>query len=165
MFVNRKLLCNVLPPPPAFDASALVTTGTTNRQKINSITGTGTCGAVCHAGVINPPGYALEGYDAAGHERTVDNGAPVDSVSTVTIDGQPRTVADGVGLALALAQSNAVRQCYARQWAAMVLGRPYTDAELNWMRRLSTQDRSTRALVEALVTSPEFRTRVLEATP
>ncbi len=165
VFVNRRLLCNVLPPPPAFDANALVTSGTTNREKITSITGPGTCGAGCHAGTINPPGYALEGLDAAGKERALDNGKAVDSVATVTIDGQARVVKDGVELSAALAQSNAVRQCYARQWTALLLGRPYTDAELNWMRRLTMQDMSTRALVEALVTSPEFRTRVLEATP
>lgn len=61
VYVNEKLLCSDLPPPPVFTPPKLV--GVTRRERIESITGKGTCGEGCHAGVINPAGYPLENFD------------------------------------------------------------------------------------------------------
>jgi Protein of unknown function (DUF1588) len=57
-------------------------TGTTRRERVNSVTGEGTCGASCHARLINPAGYPLEFFDDTGKYRTQDNGQPVDGTAT-----------------------------------------------------------------------------------
>ena len=64
----------------------LTPTGDTNRERIDSITGEGTCGEGCHATMINPIGFALENYDALGHYRTQDNGFPIDAAVRYTFE-------------------------------------------------------------------------------
>ena len=46
----------------------------TNRESTELLTGTGTCGEVCHNALLNPLGYAFENYDAIGKYREFDRG-------------------------------------------------------------------------------------------
>jgi len=67
----------------------------------------------CHNSIDNF-GFAFEGFDGMGKERTMDNGAVVDSsvvVSGTDFDG---SYADSNALATALSTSAQVRQCFAR---------------------------------------------------
>lgn len=85
VFVNQHLLCRTLIPPDDIPDN-LMPTGTTNRDRIDSITGEGTCGAGCHATILNPPGFALENFDAIGQFRETDNGQTVDATGTYTFE-------------------------------------------------------------------------------
>jgi hypothetical protein len=71
----------------------------TMREKVTQLTKSENCMA-CH-GIINPLGFALEHYDAAGRFRTQENGRPVDaSAEYTTAEGQtfrftgPRDIAE-----------------------------------------------------------------------
>ncbi|NUO52175.1 MAG: DUF1592 domain-containing protein, partial [Polyangiaceae bacterium] len=48
VFVNRRVICQDLGDPPDEAAGAQLGDETTNREKVNALTGPGTCGASCH---------------------------------------------------------------------------------------------------------------------
>ena len=81
VFVNLNLICRPLSAVPELPET-LEPVGETNRERINSITGPGTCGAGCHATLINPIGFALEHYDALGQYRDEESGLPVNAADT-----------------------------------------------------------------------------------
>ncbi len=93
---GKWLLDNILgvyvpPPPPNVDTSLTeVKPGTlppTIRERLAQHRRDPICGS-CHA-VIDPPGFALEHFDATGKWRNVDeSGKPVDAVGT-TVSGTP----------------------------------------------------------------------------
>ncbi|HLU66252.1 MAG TPA: DUF1592 domain-containing protein, partial [Kofleriaceae bacterium] len=85
VFININLLCREIAAVPNLPDD-LMPVGETNRERIDSITGEGTCGEGCHATIINPIGFALENYDALGQWRTEDNGRPVDAADTYTFE-------------------------------------------------------------------------------
>lgn len=115
VFVNRHLLCRTINPPDSIPDN-LSPTGTTNRQRIDSITGAGTCGAGCHATILNPPGFALEHFDAVGAYRETDNGETVDASGMYTFeDGQSITFDGAESLSSELAASKAFHVCQADQ--------------------------------------------------
>jgi hypothetical protein len=136
--VRRRILCDDIqlpaptevPPdqikPPPFDASK------TARERWTDQTSGATC-ASCHAR-INAIGFALEGFDTLGRVRqtepivdatgTVVNELPIDATVEVDLgDGAPVVVDGAAGLAQALAESEAVRRCFARQWLRFSAGR------------------------------------------
>lgn len=101
VFLTRNVLGRSLRPPitaiqfmdEKFDPHM------TMREKVTQLTKSDNCMA-CHS-IINPLGFALEHYDAAGRYRTQDNGKPVDASSEyTTAEGQtfrfngPRDIAE-----------------------------------------------------------------------
>jgi mono/diheme cytochrome c family protein len=101
VFLTRNVLGRSLRPPitaiqfmdEKFDPHL------TMREKVTQLTKSENCMA-CH-GIINPLGFALEHYDAAGRFRTEENGRPVDaSAEYTTAEGQtfrftgPRDIAE-----------------------------------------------------------------------
>ncbi len=101
VFLTRNVLGRTLRPPitaiqfmdEKFDPHM------TMREKVTQLTKSDNCMA-CHS-IINPLGFALENYDAAGRFRTQDNGKPVDASSEyTTAEGQtfrfngPRDIAE-----------------------------------------------------------------------
>jgi hypothetical protein len=77
--IRANMFCSDVPPPPmGVDATVKPgTPGNTGRKQIEFLTGSGICVA-CH-GLINPIGYALEGFGGAAEDRTMDNGEAVDT--------------------------------------------------------------------------------------
>lgn len=122
VFVNVHLLCRALPPPVPEAGSAPLEQGRTNRETWEKNTGAGTCGAVCHATIVNPPGYALEAYDALGRFRTEDNGYPVDTRATFVLEDRPYEIDGGVDLSLLLAESREAHRCWIGEWLRHLLG-------------------------------------------
>jgi hypothetical protein len=124
--VYMQLLCNALTPP----ANVMIPTpappmpGQTMRQVLD-VHGSNPCAAACH-NQMDPFGFAFENYDGIGAYRTTDNGAPVNSVTTVNLDDSMQTVNNGVELATLLSKSNEARQCFATQWVRYAVGRPDT---------------------------------------
>jgi len=162
VFVNLRLMCNKLPAPPdnvpplppadQFD---------TNRERVEAHTGEGTCGAGCHATLINPPGYTLESYDAVGAFQTMEKGATIDTATTWGIDGEQVAVADAIELSEAIAGSDQAHLCYAMRLLEYSYGRQSQDGDEVTIDDLAaaSKDGSIQALVLALTQTKAFRTR------
>jgi hypothetical protein len=124
--IRANILCEDVPPPPAGVVPIIPagTPGATGRDQIQALTGSGVC-AGCH-NLMNPIGFGLEDFDGIAQERTLDNGAPVDTTGqltgftdasgkTITFDG-PRQLS-GILASYATAQS-----CFAANYYRYVRG-------------------------------------------
>jgi hypothetical protein len=158
LFVVRDVLCRGIPdPPPGASTTPLPETDEpidTTRQEISVLTGQSFC-PTCHT-QINPPGFAFEGFDAAGQVRTTDNGFPVDTAATMVLDGRQVSF-DGPGqLVDLLAASSEAHRCYSRRWIEFAFGRPLSTDDLPLLDTLSSESRPVAEIGAALVTSPQF---------
>ena len=122
--VRTRMLCDVIPPPPA-DAMANTPdfpAGATQREKSDILVRQESCGG-CHA-LMNPIGLGLEGFDALGRVRTHEaDGSPVDTSGTV-VNGRGLTSFDGVvDLSEQLEGFDLVHECMVRQWFQYSMGR------------------------------------------
>lgn len=164
VFVNEKILCAELPPPPVFEPPKL--SGTTRRERVNSITGEGTCGTTCHARLINPAGYPLEYFDDAGKYRREDSGKPVDGTAAYTFrDGEKRY--DGpIEWSEVVSNSAEAHECYVRHWLEFGYGRPERQGDEPLVARVAEASReegiSVKDILVQLVQSTNFRTRLPE---
>jgi hypothetical protein len=129
---------------------------------VEATTGVGTCGEGCHATQINPPGFALEHYDAAGAFRSTDHGQPIDASGSYDfgVDGV-QSWGDGVDFAALLASSTEVHRCYAEQWLQFALARESHPDDAVLLDRLAADslesDASVRDLMLQIVCSDAFR--------
>lgn len=121
--------------------------------------------ANCHR-LIDPLGFSFEHFDGMGVYREREGDSPVDSTMTITLgkdfDG---SYADSNELAAALATSEAVRECFARQLFRSAAGegqnsKPYEDSfQVLWS---ALPPDAQGVLVENLITyakSPLFSLR------
>ena len=162
LFVNINVLCRNVPPAPDIDLDELRLEGDTNRQRVESVTHVGVC-QNCHLQMINPPGFALEGFDAIGQEREFDNGIPVDTTTTFRFaDGASATVSNGVELSDAVAANVDSHACYTTHLLEYVFGRSSFGGDSPLLYRMtqgSMEDMSIRDMLLQLVTSRTFRLR------
>jgi hypothetical protein len=139
LFINERILCTDLPPPPDGADTTLEPITTTKRAQVEEGTlQPGTSCVGCH-GIINPPGFALESFDAVGRFRVEDNGYSVDSTADVQLDGDEVAIEGGVDLAYAIAESDAAAHCYARHWVDFVYAREATPEDEDVVARLGAQ--------------------------
>jgi hypothetical protein len=164
VFINEQILCVDLQPPTA-NVPPLPgeQPNTTNRQRIEALTGKGTCGQSCHATLINPLGYAFENYDWLGRYRTTDGGLNVDATGAYVLDGREQSFQNGLELVELMAGSQDAHRCYARHWLYYLAGRLPDEADAATLDALAAQSSaeniSTKDLVRALVQSESFLTR------
>jgi len=164
VFINQQLLCFDI-PPPGVEIPPLPEPlpNQTNRQRIDAITGPGTCGQGCHATYINPLGYAFENYDPIGRYRTTDNGIAIDASGTYELDGAEVAFANAQELAELLANSEAAHRCYASHWLSYLDGRltdAGDDAILDEVASVSKNENlSFQDVIRRLVQSEAFLTR------
>ncbi|MGZ5968297.1 MAG: DUF1592 domain-containing protein, partial [Polyangiales bacterium] len=87
VFVNLRIICADLPPPPMnIPPLPADDTGTkTMRERIEEHTKVEPCHS-CHGVMINPIGFAYEGFDALGKARTTDHGKPVNSADSYNFE-------------------------------------------------------------------------------
>lgn len=164
--INLGILCRPIAAPPSIPDD-LMRTGNTNRERVDSITGEGTCGEGCHHTIINPIGYAFENFDAIGAYRTTDNGFPVNSAATYTFaDGREISYQNAVDLSKQLAESPEVHACYSQQLLEFMLGRDLEQVDRVVVRNMaahSFRDQlSIKELVLSVVSSQTFRVRSIE---
>jgi hypothetical protein len=116
VFLTRKVLGRFLKPPPMaiefmddrFDPSL------TMREKVTQLTEKPQCMA-CHA-TINPLGFSLEQFDAAGRFRLEDGRKPVNATAEYqTADGKTLTLRGPRDLARHAAESPDARRGFVRQ--------------------------------------------------
>jgi hypothetical protein len=122
-FVREALLCQTLPAPPAnIPKPPEVTPGVSTRARLAQHESDAACSG-CHK-LMDPIGFGFENFDAVGRFRSDDAGDPVDArgelFGTRALDGPFVGVP---ALASALASSDEVKECMARQWFRFVLGR------------------------------------------
>ncbi|WP_437292526.1 DUF1592 domain-containing protein [Sorangium sp. So ce426] len=168
VFVNLRILCASLPPPPDDATSLPPGEQATNRERVEAHTGKGTCGASCHGALINPVGFAFEHYDAIGKYRTTDNGMPVNSADTYTLGGQPRKYADAIEFSQLLAESREAHACYAERWLEFAHGRDAGVKDKTFVEQLGEASRggsSTKELLLEIVSSTPFLARVPAEAP
>jgi hypothetical protein len=165
LFVLRSALCQDVPAPPAglaIPPLPPLTPGLSTRDRLNGHAQNASCQA-CHD-VIDPPGFALESFDAVGRFRATDGGKAVDTsgvlLASVDVAGQ---FSDGDALLAKLAESRDVRDCFARQYLEHALSRPVGAADRCTLNRLGTTFAASgdlRQLVAAIATSDAVRFRL-----
>lgn len=160
--INNRLLCAHL-SPPAGEIPPLPDPipGQTNRQRVEGHTGDGFCGN-CHATLINPPGFALEGFDAIGRARSMDNGQPIDTTGTFEVQGQELTFQSISDLAQQLAEGATTHSCYAANLGEFAFARDMGVGEAALLTSAQAESQSMNASVKelllTLIASPEFTT-------
>ena len=131
--VIRRMLCQDIElPDEVVDAESMAAGGGSTREATELLTESGQPCTGCHV-QINPLGFALEGYDALGRVRTVEqvfdaDGTlfaeyPVDTVAVPSILGVESEVSDGLEVSALLADAPAVQACFARQYFRYTYGR------------------------------------------
>lgn len=153
---RRQARCEYPPLPD-------VKPGQTNRERINAVTGPGTCGQACHATVINPLGFAFENYDPVGRYRSSDNGLPVDASGSYSVNGYETQFSTANELTQQLAESDLAHQCYAEHWLSYLYGRLAVHSDEPLLHELAARSKSenlsAKDIVRALVQSESFLTR------
>jgi hypothetical protein len=160
--VLTRLLCNVLPNPPAnVPPPQPPMAGLTTRQRFlehdqNACTG------ACHS-AMDPIGFGFEHYDGVGEYRTTDQSLPVDSSGSIVLDGQTQTFNDALGLATMLAASPQVQACFATQWMRYALNRWDSSADLASIQGATATFQAgglnMRDVIAGVATSRTFRYR------
>lgn len=158
--INNKLLCTKLSPPPGeIPALPDPIPGQTNRERVEAHTGEGFCGN-CHNEIINPPGFALESFDAVGQFRTTDNNKPVDTTGSLLAGEGMITFANINELTSQLAQNPVAHSCYAAHLAEYAFARDLGSDESDLVSAAQAQSldasASIKSIMLAILTSPAF---------
>jgi hypothetical protein len=155
-----------LTPPPAGPHY-------TEREYVEALTGAPACTG-CHTPYINPPGFALENYDAIGKWQTVDprsSGDPVagaiDSTATVYFSADnARTIYSPLELMQGISTTPLARRIYAQKAVSFATGRqpnPNDDCTVDRIDMGLSQDGYTILnLLADLTQTDAFRSRVRE---
>ncbi len=166
-YIQEQVLCVDIPaPPPEAEGTPLPTEGlATNRERVDAQTAAASC-AGCHHTLINPTGFALESFSAAGTHQTEENGVPIDTAATVPLGADSVSVSGSTELMAALATSPQAQYCYAYKWVEYAYGRAVTPADAcvvnDVAAKLADADYSILDLVVDLTQSPSFRYRALD---
>jgi hypothetical protein len=159
--VLASFLCSPPPPPPAGVNPTLPEVGpdATARERLEAHFSDDSCGS-CHRG-MDGIGFAFEGFDWLGRSRDEDeSGNPIDAASMFALGGRQVSVDGAVELAALMAESDAVAECVARQWARYATGIPENSDAACLMQQLGqdiVQDGGLRAMMLSYVSSDWFR--------
>jgi hypothetical protein len=156
----QRVLCGTMPPPPPdVPAPAPPQPGLTTRERFSQHS-QNAC-ASCHK-VIDPLGFAFEGYDGIGRFRTTEAGKPVDATGSFTLpSGGEMAFQNAADLLPRLADTVDVRTCLARQLARYGTQTP-EGPDLDVARELLAAPGSATNLTElyiAVLKSRAFRYR------
>jgi hypothetical protein len=151
------------PPPPLPNVPALddnsVSASLPVRERLMQHRANAAC-AVCH-NVIDPPGFALENFDAVGRWRTTEEGQPVDSSGGLS-DGSKFNGVSGMEDAL-LKRPEVFVKTLTEKLFTFALGRgvEYYDgpAVREVVRKAKATDYKFSAIISAIVNSTPFRMR------
>lgn len=157
VWLAEAILC-AAPPPPPVGVPPLPDPqpGETERERLERHREDPSCGS-CH-NLIDPLGFAFEGYDALGGWRTEVDGEPVDDLGTLPDGREFEGVVELAGL---LATGPEYPRCITGKLMTYGLGRPTEAADAcsvdevgaSWV----TPDASLSDLLWAIVTSDAFR--------
>lgn len=160
--IYTRLMCQTLPNPPAnVPPVKAPTPGLTTRQRFEQHD-QNACATACHSG-MDPIGFGFEHYDGIGQYRTTDQSLPVDSNSSIVLDGQAHDFSDPMSLGKLLAASPQVQSCLATQLTRYALNRWDVAADAASIQAateaLKTGGFDIRAMMTAVASSRTFRYR------
>jgi hypothetical protein len=165
--VSLDALCVELPAPPDVPPAAPSNVGKTNRQLLEAFTeAPGSICQGCHANLINPLGFAFEGYDGIGKHRTTDNGQPVDASGTYGFSDGQKQFTGAAQLMQAVAGSRQAHDCYAQHLFEYFYGRERVRdlggdiALVTEIGRRSQGKQPVKSLILDLVSTDAFLTRL-----
>jgi len=156
--IDRQVLCVELRGHTTLLLLPAPGPGQTERQVVEQATPT--CGG-CHAGSIDPLGFAFEGFDGLAQPRTMDNGGAVVTAAAYGFEDGPRTFADARQLMTVLADGTQAHTCYAKKLASYALQRDMAEDDRPMLTALGavSHDHSLKELIVSLVRDPAFRAR------
>jgi hypothetical protein len=143
--ILTRLLCLDLPKPtdlgidivfPPADPSA------TTRERFARHATDSECRG-CHA-ALDGVGFVFENFDAAGHLRTSESGRAIDTTGSIQLDGNQLALTDSVALSRALASSEQVRECAARQVVRFAAGKTDASVEQAFVDSLESKSAERR---------------------
>jgi len=168
-FIRERVMCTPLPdPPPAVnDTPPMINPNATTRERFHQHRADPAC-ASCHS-LIDPVGFAFEGYDGMGVHRMLEGNLPIDTTGELLgsddIDGP---FAGAVELTQRFARSQQVRDCMATQWLRYAMRREEGEADACSQQTVRAAFRETgdlRKLVLAIVQSDAFRFKSSKGAP
>lgn len=144
----EELLAEIKPPEPY--------SGSTGRERYAAHSQEQAC-AGCHA-LLDPPGFALENYDAVGLWRDQENGVTIDASGNLGLVG---AFSGPVELVQRIAESPNTYACFAQQWQKFGYGRKL-DAQDNCNKQQLTtafeeSGHNVKELLLALTQTDGFR--------
>jgi hypothetical protein len=159
--IFTRLLCGVVPDPPANVPPPMPPTpGLTTRQRF-TMHDMNPCTGSCHS-TMDPIGFGFEHYDGIGQFRTMDQNLPVDSTGAIMLDGQMQTFPDAPGLAALLAASPQAQSCFTKQLTRYALNRWDTAADAASIQLAATTFQASgniRDAIAGVAASRTFRYR------
>jgi len=162
--VREQLLCQGLSAPPPGIPPLPPPGDLTVRARHEQHASDPSCNG-CHR-VMDPIGFGFGHFDAIGRFLPDEQGRAIDTTGQVVdLDGESPTFRDVQGLIALLSESDAVRDCFMRQWLRYALGRKeqaLDDASLEavWTR-FSASGFSIRELLVSLTVSRTFLYRAV----
>lgn len=130
ILVRTRLMCDVVPSPPAnvnTDEPPSGTEATCKVDRYETHRANAAC-ATCHS-ALDPIGFGLENYDMAGRFRTTDDGnadCAIDGQGTVEPYGDFSGPAE---LGRLLVDNGEIDDCMVRQYLSFAFGRPLVDGD------------------------------------
>jgi hypothetical protein len=160
-------------PNPAAAMAQLPTDAAldTIRKKVDALTSASGC-ATCHVNYVNPPGFVMEAYDAAGQVQTMerDTKAPIDTSAQVkfAFGGDAVAIKDAAELVKKIAQSPSAQRYYVQKWVGYTNSRVLTEPDVctvdSLSTKLTTSGYSIQNLLTDLTQTDMFLSRALEVT-
>ncbi|MFK7928896.1 MAG: DUF1592 domain-containing protein [Myxococcota bacterium] len=164
MFFRGNLLCESMRPPTGLDITPPdPDPNLTTRERLAQHRADPSC-AGCHD-KLDPPGFALEHFDAVGRFRDSENGKAIDATGDLAGTDKDGPFDGANELAWMLVESEDVQRCFGRQWFRYAHGRTddkgrdacavgsavqaFTDSKLD-MRELIIATTTTRAFRSAI---------------
>lgn len=152
--VLTRVLCRTIRPPQDFGIDLMFPapdTSATTRQRFERHAVDPVCKG-CHA-QLDPVGFTFENFDAIGRLRTSEGNQPIDSRGSITLNDEPIPLADSVALSDAIAQSEELRSCAARQVVRFASGRKDERAEAAFVSEVAALPLTWRASLLGLFLS------------
>lgn len=160
-FILANILCQTppdLPPGLTIDPlPAVPDANKTTREILADHIASPAC-AGCHA-IIDPPGFALEGFGPDGLARTQERGNPVDSTGSFA----GKEFKNATEFAALLQADTKFEECVTRKVFSYALGRSLGTNDDGFVKTLSQENKEAggrlKALIESVVLSDAFRSR------
>lgn len=113
----------LIPDPNALTTPPPKGTFTTEREYVSALTNPPACKG-CHDVYVNPPGFALENFDAAGSWQTKDpRGGTINATADVVFGSETKTISSPLELMQEIATRDFTRRSYAEKTVAAATGR------------------------------------------
>jgi len=163
-FIMQEIVgLNIGAPPPGAESTPLPQGSQfhSNRERVAAQTSGAGC-AGCHDAIINPPGFALEAYDAVGAWQTTEagSGAAIDTAASVYLEGKSVPISDPSELMNRLSRANEAQRTYARRWVSYAYERNTNPSDECVAKALADSAPTLRNLFIELTQQDSFRKRV-----